>query len=69
MNERSYIINKLDDIGRDTFMSTENWDLEDWRKLRADDYYEVRKLMGATSREFRLYKLNKILKQCQKKRY
>lgn len=61
MNERNYILSKLDDIGRATFLATENWCIEDWRAIRDDEYYSKRIDMGINSNEFRRYKLNKIL--------
>ena len=46
MNERNYILSKLDDIGRATFLATENWCIEDWRAIRDDEYYSKRIDMG-----------------------
>lgn len=61
MNERNYILSKLDDIGRATFLATENWHIEDWRIIRDKEYYHKRMSLGINSNEFRRYKLNKIL--------
>ncbi len=62
MSEREYILSKLDEIGRATFLATENWHVNDWKKIRNKEYYLNMSNMGASSREFRKYKLNKILK-------
>ncbi len=62
MNERRYILSKLDKIGRATFLATEDWEVEDWRRIRDKEYYLNMSIMGANSYEFRNYKLNKILK-------
>tara|TARA_R110000796_G_scaffold140447_1_gene256643 strand:- start:844 stop:1035 length:192 start_codon:yes stop_codon:yes gene_type:complete len=63
MSERQYILSKLDDIGKETFIATEHWGIEEWRVLRDREYYQVRDKVGGESKEFRLYKLKKILKK------
>lgn len=62
MNERKYILSKLDKLGRETFLATEDWNVVDWRKIRDDEYYSTQSRLGANSYEFRRYKLNKILR-------
>ena len=62
MNERAYILSRLDYIGKSTFLATEDWLVEDWKKIRDEQYYSYQSMLGANSIEFREYKLNRILK-------
>ena len=39
MNERRYVLSKLDKIGRATFLATEDWEVEDWKRIRDKEYY------------------------------
>ena len=46
MTERDRILRKLDGYSREFFLLTEHWTLDDWKKIRDKEYYDMMSMYG-----------------------
>jgi hypothetical protein len=61
MTERDRILRKLDGYSREFFLLTEHWTLDDWKKIRDKEYYDMMSMYGRDSLQFCRFKMKRIM--------
>ena len=61
MTERDRILRKLDGYSKEFFLLTEHWTLDDWKKIRDKEYYDMMSIYGRDSLQFCQFKMKRIM--------